>query len=109
MVCQTISVGEQQLGPLTVYRQDMVVVKIVHVQFRQVKNTHSNINRFVQNNVRLCKFYNSNLFVDDVEALEGLTCDEFLDSFFICDDSNIKLTAIILKSFSIYGTVHQFK
>src|SRR6218665_311494 len=109
MVCQTISVSKQQLGPLTIHRQDMVVVEVIHMQFRKVKNTHSNINWFVQNNVRLCKFYNSNIFIDDVEALEGLTCDEFLGSFFICNDSDIKMTTIILESFSIDGIVHQFE
>src|SRR6218665_585189 len=109
MVCQTISVSKQQLGTLTVYRQDVVVVDVVQVQFRKVTNTHSNINWFVQNNVRLCKFYNSNIFIDDVEALEGLTCNEFLGSFFICSDSDIKMTTIILESSSIDRIVHQLK
>ena len=52
LIAQTIGVGKQELSPVSVHRLDHIVVKPVHVEFREVEDAETHVSRLRPEDLR---------------------------------------------------------
>ena len=80
MVTEGIGITEQKLATLrTVRGHDVIVMKLVHCEFRQLQNCKTNIHWLVERDAQRIRLDHDQIFVNDLTRLvagfaHGLDC-----------------------------------
>src|SRR6218665_271116 len=108
-MAQTICICEEQPCSFAILFQHMFIMKLVHVQFRDIQYAHPSIYWLIQDDISFLQFDNSDIVTDNIEGLECGTSYVAFRLNFISHNFNIKMDPVVLKTFTVYRIVHQFE
>jgi len=83
VIAEAIGIREQQATIKSVFGHHGVVVKFLHVNFRQLQNGKTGIDGFIHFNLGSKTVDHGQIFVDDFEVFESRRSNQFLDLDFV--------------------------